>query len=209
MKLFKKICGITNYDDALAAAELGADALGFIFYEKSPRYIAPEKAAQIINQLPENLLTVGVFVNHSSTYIDSIVRRSGISVIQLHGNEQPVECNYNSVKVWKAVRPVNGNELVTLKSFNVDAFVFDTYDKNYYGGTGKTGNWKLARQAAQNYKIILSGGLNPDNITGAIETVQPSGIDVNSGVESEPGKKDKQKLKKLFGIIQEIQKNDY
>lgn len=209
MQSFKKICGITNYDDALAAAELGADALGFIFYNKSARYIAPEKAAQIINQLPENLLTVGVFVNHSRTDINRIVRTSGISVIQLHGNEQPVDCNYNSVKVWKAIRPVNGNDLETLQSFNVDAFVFDTYDKNYYGGTGKTGNWKLAHQAAQNHKIILSGGLTPDNITGAIETVQPAGIDVNSGVESEPGKKDKRKLKKLFGILQEIQRNDF
>ncbi len=196
-----KICGITNPDDALVAAESGADALGFIFYEKSPRYIAPENAGDIIKRLPEHVHFVGVFVNHNRTEIEHIIDLTGIKIVQLHGDESPGDCTFTSAQVWKAIRPRNGTDIESLDTFTVDAFLFDTFDKARYGGTGKTGNWEIARIAGQHYKVILSGGLIPGNIAEAISTVRPYGVDINSGVESGPGKKDIRKIEKLFQII--------
>lgn len=196
-----KICGITNANDARTATECGTDAVGFIFYKESPRYITPERAADIIKELPDHIFTVGVFVNHKPDDVKRIIDQTGINVIQLHGNEKPDACNHDSVKVWKAIRIVNRNELSMLNEYSVDAFVFDTYHKKLYGGTGKTGNWQLARKASEKYKVILSGGLYPGNIADAISTVNPFGVDINSGIESAPGKKDKQKLLQLFTKI--------
>jgi len=198
---FIKICGITNIEDALVAAELETDAVGFIFYEQSPRYINPKQAAAIIQHLPESIHPVGVFVNHPRNVIEDIINETGIRIVQLHGDELPHECRYDSVHVWKAIRPMNGDEIGITNGYNVDAFLFDTFEKNKYGGTGATGNWKLAQATAQKYRVILSGGLNPDNITEAVSIVKPFGVDINSGVESEPGKKDKQKLEELFTIL--------
>lgn len=200
MNIFIKICGITNPDDAFAASNLGADALGFIFHRESPRYIEPEKAAAIISRLPASVQPVGVFVNRPRSDIEQIIGLTGIKIVQLHGNELPDDCRYPSVLVWKVFRPRSESELQVLGSYTADAFLFDSFDKNRYGGTGKTGNWDLIRKAAQQYRVILSGGLNPDNILSAITTVQPFGVDINSGVESKPGKKDKTKLEKIFMI---------
>lgn len=202
MKPFIKICGITNSEDALAACKFGADALGFIFYEKSPRYITPDQAAAIIQQIPRNVQAVGVFVNRPRNEIEAIIGQTGIHTAQLHGDETPDDCELKNVRVWKALRPVNEDGLSMLDRFTVDAFLLDTFDRKLYGGTGKTGNWELAHAAAKRYKVILSGGLNPDTIAGAIATVNPTGIDINSGVEAEPGKKDHRKLKELFTVLQ-------
>ncbi len=197
-----KICGITNAEDALAVADCGSDAIGFIFYKESPRYISPKRAAEIIKQLPDHINPVGVFVNHHRDEIRRTIDLTGIKVIQLHGNETPDECDYDSVKVWKAVRLVTMRELPGLEAFNVDAFLFDTFHKTLYGGTGQTGNWDIARKASEKYNVIVSGGLHPGNITRAISIVNPFGVDINSGIESAPGKKDKQKLLQLFETIQ-------
>lgn len=200
-----KICGITNANDALAAAELGAGALGFIFSEKSPRYIAPERAAAIIKLLPEDVLPAGVFVNHNRSEIERIIDTTAVEIIQLHGDESPGDCNFTPAQVWKVIRPRNGTDIEILDAYTVDAFLFDTFDKTRYGGTGKTGNWEIARAAAEKYNVILSGGLHAGNIIDAISTVRPYGVDINSGVESEPGKKDIQQLEKLFQIMYDTQ----
>lgn len=201
MNIFIKICGITNPDDAFAASNLGADALGFIFHRESPRYIEPEKAAAIISRLPASVQPVGVFVNRPRSEIERIIELTGIKVVQLHGDEPPDDCRYPSVRVWKVFRPRPGSEIQIPGSYSVDAFLFDSFDETRYGGTGKIGNWAVARIAAKQYKVILSGGLNPDNIQQAITAVQPFGVDINSGVELKPGRKDKQKLEKIFTII--------
>jgi indole-3-glycerol phosphate synthase / phosphoribosylanthranilate isomerase len=201
--LFKKICGITNADDALAATDLGADAVGFIFYNGSPRCISPADAAAIVDRLPDRIQTAGVFVNRPRAEIERIVSQTGIGIVQLHGDEQPDECRFDSLTVWKAVRPRGESDLDGLDTYSVAAFLFDTYDENRYGGTGKTGNWELARTAAQNRRIILSGGLNPDNIADAIAAVRPFGVDINSGVESSPGRKDLRKLERVFKVLKQ------
>ena len=201
MNIFIKICGITNPGDAFAASDLGADALGFIFHRESPRYIEPEKAAAIISRLPDSVQPVGIFVNRPRADIERIIELTGIRIVQLHGDEPPDDCLYPSVRVWKVFRPRPGSEIKVPGSYSVDAFLFDSFDETRYGGTGKTGNWDLIRKAAQQYKVILSGGLTPDNILQAITAVQPFGVDINSGVELKPGRKDKQKLEKLFTII--------
>jgi phosphoribosylanthranilate isomerase len=201
---FVKICGITNPDDAFAACDLGADMLGFIFYARSPRYITPVTASIIIGSLPTSIQPVGVFVNQPLREIQQIIDHTGIQIVQLHGSEPPEAYEFGDVRVWKAVRPVDDNDISLLERYTADAFLVDTFDKELFGGTGRTGNWNFAREAAQKYTIILSGGLNPDNINEAIATVQPAGVDINSGVEAEPGKKDHRKLKDLFNVLHDI-----
>jgi len=208
MRPLVKICGITRLDDALWAAEAGADALGFIFYEGSPRYLTPNDAAQIIGQLPAGVQKVGVFVNRHRSVIERAIEEIGIGVLQLHGDERPEECQPFSVKVWKGVRVRFESEIARLRDYDVDAFVFDAHLPGHYGGTGNTSNWTLARAAARQHRIVLSGGLNPENIQQAIEFVQPWGVDVNSGVESAPGKKDPEKLKRLFEALRRLRAED-
>ena len=198
MKIFTKICGITNLEDALASIEAGVDALGFIFYPKSPRYIAPTEAFKIIKSIPEKIKTVGVFVNESRNHIQEIIIETGINVLQLHGDESPEDCQYSNTEVWKGVRINSESELSTLNQFKVDAFVFDAFQPDIYGGTGTMCDWDIAKVAAKTQKVLLSGGLNPENIIDAITRVNTFGVDVNSGVESSPGKKDFGKIKQLF-----------
>jgi indole-3-glycerol phosphate synthase / phosphoribosylanthranilate isomerase len=200
-KPFIKICGITNAEDALLATELGADAVGFIFYTESPRAVDPGAAGSIIGMLPARVRPVGVFVNHPREAIEKTVRETGIRTVQLHGDEQPEDTRFGSIPAWKAVRPRTDADLEPLGRYGVEAFVVDTPDRTLYGGTGRTGNWELARKAAQRHRVILAGGLGPDTITRAISTVQPFGVDVNSGVESAPGKKDRKKLESLFELL--------
>jgi phosphoribosylanthranilate isomerase len=191
-----KICGITNLDDAMAAVDYGTDALGFVFFNQSPRYITYQKAAAIITKLPPCITTVGVFVNEDPEQIEKSVAITGIDVVQLHGNESP-EKIVSSRRIIKAIRVKSLESLDPLIFFKdwVSAFLLDTYTPDIFGGTGQIFNWDIAVEAKQFGRIILAGGLTPDNIAEAVRWVKPYGIDVSSGVESEKGKKDYKKLK--------------
>jgi phosphoribosylanthranilate isomerase len=190
-----KICGITNLEDALAAVEYGADALGFVFQPKSPRAVTPELAKTIVSALPPFITTVGVFVDTSKEEIEKIVSHVGLNIIQLHGSEPPDACQM-SRKVIKAIRVRDLTALEPLKSYTVSAFLLDTYSPHTMGGTGQIFNWDIAVEAKKFGRIILAGGLNPENVEEAIRWVQPYGIDVATGVEgNEKGKKDHRKLR--------------
>ena len=192
-----KICGITNLSDAQAAAVHGASAIGFIFYEKSSRAISIEDAKFISGHLSNDISKVGVFVNHDKAFIEEAIRSVSLNIIQLHGDETPGFCNQFDVPVFKAVRIKNEASLSVMDQYNVAGFLLDTFSNKQYGGTGETFDWSLLNEQIDT-PIILSGGLNPDNILDAIDSVNPAAIDVNSGVELSPGKKDHQKINLLF-----------
>ena len=190
-----KICGITKREDALWAVECGTDALGFIFYKKSPRYINPENAKEIISVLPPFISTVGVFVNEDYNDVRDVKLLTGLNAVQLHGDESPSYCNLIEGKLIKAIRIKNEKSIERLKKYTVDAFLLDSFDTSSFGGSGLTFDWKLAKKAKQHGRIILAGGLTPDNVEEAINKVAPFGVDVSSGVESKPGIKNKKKVK--------------
>ncbi|GBE39427.1 N-(5'-phosphoribosyl)anthranilate isomerase [bacterium BMS3Bbin08] len=190
-----KICGITNIEDAAAAIEYGADAIGFVFQPKSPRTVTPETAKTIISSIPPFITTVGVFVDEDKAQIEKIVRHTGLNVIQLHGSESPEACNLCR-KVIKAIRVKDLTDLEPLRTYNVPAFLLDTYSPSSIGGTGRIFNWDIAVEAKKFGRIILAGGLTPQNVEEAIKWVQPFGIDVATGVEGrQKGKKDHRKMK--------------
>ena len=190
-----KICGITNREDALWAVECGADALGFIFYKKSPRYINPEHAKEIISILPPFISTVGVFVNEDYNDVRDVKLLTDLNTVQLHGDESPSYCNLIEGKLIKAIRIKNEKSIERLKKYTVDAFLLDSFDTSSFGGSGLTFDWRLAEKAKQHGRIILAGGLTQDNVEEAINKVAPFGVDVSSGVESKPGIKNKKKVK--------------
>ena len=192
-----KICGITNLPDAQAAAVHGASAIGFIFYEKSPRAISIENAKFISDHLEKDISKVGVFVNHDKGFIEEAIQSVPLNIIQLHGEETPGFCDQFNVLVLKALRVKDESSLSVMGDFNVAGFLLDTFSNYQYGGTGETFDWSLLNEQIDT-PIILSGGLNPDNILDAIDSVNPAAIDVNSGVELSPGKKDHQKINLLF-----------
>ena len=189
-----KICGITNLGDALVAVESGADALGFVFFKGSPRYIPPDDAGKIILGLPPFVTTVGVFVDEKPEEIERIMKHAAVDVAQFHGQEPPEACVIGR-KVIKAIRIKDLTDLDPLKHYRVSAFLLDTYTPESFGGTGQIFNWEIAVDAKQFGKIILAGGLNPDNVEKAVRWVRPYAVDVSSGVEEEKGKKDHKKLK--------------
>jgi phosphoribosylanthranilate isomerase len=197
-----KICGITNKEDALCAAGCGAAALGFIFYRPSPRYIKPSDARKIAGVLPDDLVKVGVFVNEKPEEIKRIVEYCALDMIQLHGDESPEFCReFPSAHVIKAVELKNEADFVYAKSYHVGAILVDSRHAGLYGGTGKKANWDLACRIKNKKPLILSGGLNEKNVAEALKVVAPAALDINSGVESEPGKKDHTKLARIFDII--------
>ena len=201
-----KICGITNLEDALASAEAGADALGFVFYPESPRFIDPGMARAIIARLPVFITTVGVFVDESEDLIRRIIREGGIQVLQFHGTESPVLCSRFREKAIKAIRIRDEENIREMQMYDVDTFLLDTMVEGIKGGTGKTFNWKYAEMAKEHGRIILSGGLNPYNIGDAVRQLKPYGVDVSSGVEIKPGKKDHDKIREF---VREAKKNDF
>jgi phosphoribosylanthranilate isomerase len=198
-----KICGITNLEDALLAAELGADALGFIFYSKSPRKVSPETARSIIGQLPPFVATVGVFVDEGAAVVQELAAQVGLDWVQLHGQESPDYCRNLWRRVIKAFRIKDEDSLRSLADYQgaAQALLLDTYKPGQEGGTGEIFDWRLAREAKKYGQVILAGGLTPDNVAQAIATAQPQAVDTASGTEAAPGKKDPAKLRAFFEAV--------
>jgi len=189
-----KICGITTVDDALMAVAAGADALGFVFHSLSPRNIGVEAAAAIIREVPPFVQTVGLFVNVPIEYVNDTVEATGLDVVQLHGDETPEYCRLVGRRVVKAFRIKDIDSLEPIRRYSVAGFLLDAWSPKAYGGTGMTFNWDIAKVAEQYGPIILAGGLTPENVAQAVETVSPFAVDVSSGVESVPGKKGPEKV---------------
>jgi phosphoribosylanthranilate isomerase len=200
-----KICGITNMEDAVMAFAYGSDALGFIFYEKSPRYVSPETAMRIIRNLPDDISKVGVFVNHDSHAVKEIYDFCGLDLIQLHGDESPAYCSeFPQSILIKAISPESEEDFGIVKQYGVKAIMLDARESGLYGGTGKKSNWELAARLKEMHPLVLSGGLNPGNILPAIRTVSPHAVDVNSGVELFPGKKDPRKIRSIIETVRTV-----
>lgn len=199
-KVLVKICGITNLEDASLAVELGAAALGFIF-AASPRQITPQKARDIVKTIPPFVKTVGVFVDEQPAAIKKMIHYCGLDLVQLHGNESPDLCNQLMPHAIKAFRIKDGACLKTGRLYfgKVRALLLDSYSKQKAGGTGKTFDWRLAIEIKKlGIPVILAGGLDPSNIDQAIRTVKPYAVDINSGVEERPGKKNFSLMKALM-----------
>jgi phosphoribosylanthranilate isomerase len=184
-----KICGITNSGDAAAAAEGGASALGFNFYPKSLRYIAPDQAQPILDSLPASVLKVGVFVNEPAAAVAALASRIGLDVVQLHGESAEVPAG---LRVWRAVAVEPGFDVAALDDLKAEAFLLDAPSGLLYGGTGRSFDWSLARGARR--PVILAGGLDETNVRRAIEAAEPWGVDACSRLESAPGRKDRRRL---------------
>jgi phosphoribosylanthranilate isomerase len=192
-----KICGITRLEDALLAARLGADALGFNFWPRSKRFIAPADARAIVRRLPPFVSAVGVFVDPSREEVLRAQDVSGVNVVQLHGDEPPELCASLPFPVVKAIRVADGNSLAKLASYEVQAFLLDSPTAGY-GGSGTTFEWELAAEASAELTVILAGGLAPENVSDAIAVVGPWGVDVASGVERSPGVKDQDRMRRFI-----------
>lgn len=189
-----KICGITHVEDALQACACGADALGLVFYPQSPRYVTPEQARAIIRALPPLVTTVGLFVNEEPQRIRQLAEDCGLDVIQLHGDEGASACDYAPRRSIKALRVKDAASLAGHEEFRTSALLLDAWVAGAYGGTGECFNWELAAGIARQRPVILAGGLTPDNVAAAVKAVRPYGVDVSSGVESAPGRKDSAKV---------------
>jgi len=186
-----KICGITNLTDALASVEAGADALGLMFYDASPRKVSTAVAANIARQVPPFVLKVGVFVNALEELVVRAIGECGLNLVQFHGDETPEYCQRFSVMTMKAFRVRDQESLRALPNYRTDAFLLDSHVAGKPGGTGEKFNWELAVEAKKFGKpIFLAGGLTPENVMAAVRQVRPYGVDVSSGVESAPGRKD-------------------
>ena len=196
-----KICGITNLEDALASCEYGADAIGFIFYRNSPRFIEPHKAGEIIKKIPPFVAAVGVFVNEDISAVNKIAREAGLNAVQLHGNESTEFCEKITGRVIKSFKVKKG-EAETLyhemENYNVSAYLLYTYKEELDGGTGVVFDWDIAMEAGRLGRIILAGGLTPENVADAIKKARPYAVDVSSGVEERPGKKDLKKVREFI-----------
>jgi len=199
-----KICGITNWADARKSVEEGADFLGFNFYRESPRYIAPAAAARIIKRLPAGVKAVGVFVNESEENILATARKAGLDQVQLHGDETPemVSRLRREFPITKALRVRRKLQQAQLTAYaGVDTFLLDGFDGKLHGGTGKTFDWRLIRRAGLKKRLFLAGGLTPQNIGEAIRVGKPYAVDVCSGVETRPGKKDPKRIAALMAAV--------
>jgi phosphoribosylanthranilate isomerase len=199
-----KVCGTTNLKDALFAVDSGADAIGFIFYKKSPRYILQKDAKDIVAKLPPFVETVGVFVNETSDRVNRIAEQCKLTAIQLHGDESSAFCRRIKRRVIKAFRVKDTNSFKGMADYDVSGFLLDSYNEESKGGTGKTFDWNLALRAKKQGPIILAGGLNPYNVYTAIHRVKPYGVDVCSGVEKSPGIKDSVKIDEFIKSVRKF-----
>jgi phosphoribosylanthranilate isomerase len=196
-----KVCGITRLEDALTASRLGVDAIGFVFYPKSPRYISPEKAAAIIRQLPPFVSAVGLFVNPKQSDIDAVLQHCPLGVIQLHGDESPEFCMAQPRRVMKAI-PVSGaKDLKRAQFYSCPVLLDAKAPEGIYGGTGTSFDWSLLEGFKHDYPLILAGGLNADNVEEALSVRQWFALDVSSGVETSPGIKDEAKLSEFVARV--------
>jgi phosphoribosylanthranilate isomerase len=204
-----KICGVRRLEDALLATELGAAAVGFVFWPASPRFIDPYRARPIVTALPIWVLAVGVFVDQPFDYVAGVARLLNLAAVQLHGNEAPATYARSTLRVIKAVPVATGFDPIAAMSAVPSAatVLLDAHDPVRKGGTGRTIDWTSAAAAARIRPVILSGGLNASNIQAAIEAVRPSAVDISSGVESSPGVKDPSKLRELFASLQTDNRN--
>lgn len=193
-----KICGITNVEDAFHAVKGGADALGFVFHDKSPRAVTPEKAAAIVAALPPFVQTVGLFVNADISFVNATAASCRLDLVQLHGDESPAFCRQVDRRVIKAFRVKDISSLEPMGGYRVAGFLLDAWTPDAYGGTGQTFNWEVAKGAGVFGPVILAGGLSPDNVAQAVAAVAPYAVDVSSGVESAPGKKDAEKVREFI-----------
>ncbi|SRR6266540_2893947 len=200
MSVRVKICGLTSVEDALAAVEAGADALGFMFYEASPRHVSAKLVAEIVRRLPPFVAKVGVFVDAAEAAVRQAMSDCGLDTLQFHGSESPEFCaRFSSIKVYKAFRVRGLESLADLPRFSTDAWLLDSYVPDKPGGTGAQFNWDLAVEAKKfGRPIILAGGLTPENVGDAVQRVQPYAVDVSSGVESAAGKKDHGKVRRFI-----------
>ncbi len=198
-----KVCGMTSLAEALAFVPLGVDALGFIFARESPRYIEPEQAREIIRQLPPFVNTVGVFVNEDPDLLNDIVQYCGLTLVQLHGSEPPEYCQSIAATVIKALRVHDRESLAVWEHYKgvVKGFLLDTWHPDKVGGTGEHFDWQLAAEAGLPGSCILAGGLHADNVGEAINRVHPLAVDVNSGVETGPGRKDIAMVRQFIAAV--------
>lgn len=202
MSVTVKICGITSVEDAVAVTDAGADAIGLMFYEDSPRHVTLEQAREIAAAVPPHVARVGVFVNAETAFIQQAVAECMLNILQFHGDETPEQCRGFPVMTMKAFRMRGPETLEQLPEYGTDGFLLDAYVKDALGGTGETFNWGLAVRAAEFGKpIFLAGGLTPDNVADAVQQVRPFGVDVSSGVESAPGKKDADAVWSLVAAV--------
>ncbi len=203
-----KICGITNAADAQVAVEAGADAVGFVFYRKSPRRVAADVVKAIVSELPPFVLPVGVFVNEDAKIVRDLMDECGLALAQLHGDEPASYCERLGRPILKAIRLRDRGSFLALAEFQgraqVRGFVVDAFSEEAYGGTGQTTDWTLAAEAAKAAKILLAGGLTPENVGEAIEKVRPYGVDVSSGVEASLGKKDPEKVRAFIRAVRGV-----
>jgi len=195
-----KVCGITNLEDALAALFCGADALGFVFYKKSPRYISPLKAGNISRILPKKICRVGVFVDEDIKTVKKIARLCDLNMLQFHGKESAAYCRkFKGYKIIKAFPVKSALDLAKVSEYGDCACLFDTYSKHKVGGTGKKFNWNLLRKLDRIKRpFFLSGGLTIGNVRQAIKLLKPDWVDASSALESKPGKKDHKKIKQFI-----------
>lgn len=220
-----KICGLTNLEDARVALEAGADLLGFIFYPKSPRYVTPETVAEIVREIGEGRSPaarpsppatlpklVGVFVNETAERITEILSQTGLDYAQLHGNEMAAMVAQFQGRAYKALRPASAEEAFTavahfapLGPSTGPSVMIDAYDPHLYGGTGKTADWRVAATLAQQHPgLLLAGSLTPENVASAIQIARPWGVDVSSGVEAAPGRKDHGKVQAFLQAVKQV-----
>ena len=199
-----KVCGITNLEDALAALEAGADMLGFNFYARSPRYVTPAAAREIIGRLPEGTSCVGVFVNEPSpSDVERIAREAGLGAAQLHGDETPAYCqSLRGLTTIKALRVGTDYKVETAAAFDADAVLLDAYVPGERGGTGHTFDWTIATLTRESVpQLFLAGGLTPDNVAAAVAAVRPYAVDVCSGVETSPGRKSPELIRRFVRAV--------
>ncbi len=192
-----KICGVTNLEDARLCVEAGADALGFIFVERTPRYVAPDAAARIIAGLPPFVTPVGVFWDHAPGHVKAVAEQCGLGALQFHGDETPEDLQEYRLPVIKTLKVAAAADLARMAGYRVSAFLLDSPSRWSEGEARPTIPWDVAAEAARLHPVLLSAGLTPENVAGAVRRVRPYGVDVNSGVEARPGQKDPARVRRF------------